>query len=183
MIITQTPRLIIRNWEERDRDLFHEINSDAQVMEYFPFIRTRSQSDDMFDRIQSTIRETGFGFYALERRDDGHCIGFTGLARVDMQPIFAAGTVEIGWRLAPPYWGQGFVSEAANHLIKYGFDELKLAEIVSFAVSTNQRSIAVMQRIGMKHDAEDVFDHPRIGDDQAHLKRHVTYRIKADKRN
>ncbi|MGO4836699.1 GNAT family N-acetyltransferase, partial [Rhizobiaceae sp. 2RAB30] len=45
----QTNRLILRNWEERDRALFHRINSEEQVMEFFPFRRDRAQSDSLFD--------------------------------------------------------------------------------------------------------------------------------------
>ena len=44
----ETERLVIRNWKEEDRELFHLINSDDRVMQYFPFRRTREQSDIMF---------------------------------------------------------------------------------------------------------------------------------------
>ncbi len=68
MIILETPRLVVRNWEDRDRDLFHVINSDEDVMRFFPFRRNRSQSDELFDHLQKTISETGLGFYALEEK-------------------------------------------------------------------------------------------------------------------
>ncbi len=68
MIILETPRLIIRNWEDRDRDLFHVINSDEEVMRFFPFRRDRSQSDELFNHLQKMISETGLGFYALEEK-------------------------------------------------------------------------------------------------------------------
>ena len=59
-----TKRLIIRNWEDRDRDLFFRINSDDQVMEFFPFRRDRAQSDAVFDRLKADIAERGYGFRA-----------------------------------------------------------------------------------------------------------------------
>lgn len=68
MIILETARLVIRNWEDRDRDLFHVINSDEEVMRFFPFRRDRSQSDELFDSVQKMISETGLGFYALEEK-------------------------------------------------------------------------------------------------------------------
>ncbi len=68
MIIADTERLIIRNWQDRDRALFHEINSDPGVMEFFGFVRSLEQSDELFDRLQRDINETGYGFYALEER-------------------------------------------------------------------------------------------------------------------
>ncbi len=62
MIILETPRLIIRNWEDRDRELLHVINSDDEVMRFFPFRRNRAESDALFELLQTMIAETGFGF-------------------------------------------------------------------------------------------------------------------------
>lgn len=179
MIILETSRLIIRNWEDRDRDLFHIINSDEEVMRFFPFLRDRSQSDELFDRVQKMISETGLGFYALEEKESGQCIGFAGLARTDLEPHLPDGTVEIGWRLATPFWGKGYVAEAGKALIEYAFGTLGLSEVVSFAVHNNERSTAVMQRIGMTRDPASDFDHPRVPNETPHLKHHVVYRIQA----
>lgn len=180
MIILETPRLIIRNWEDRDRDLFHVINSDEEVMRFFPFRRDRSQSDELFHHLQKMISETGLGFYALEEKEGGQCIGFAGLARTNLEPHLPDGTVEIGWRLATPFWGKGYVTEAGKALIEYAFGTLGLSEVVSFAVHNNERSTAVMQRIGMTRDPSSDFDHPRVPDETPHLKFHSVYRIQAD---
>ena len=56
-----------------------------------------------------------------------------------------------------------------------------MEEIVSFAVTDNHRSTAVMKRIGMAHDPARDFDHPRIPDTHPQLKRHVPYAVIADK--
>jgi len=77
----------------------------------------------------------------------------------------------------PEHWHKGFATEAAHALLSYGFDILKLDEIVSFAVQNNLPSIAVMQRIGMTAEPERNFDHPRVPDSMPHLKRHVFFRI------
>ncbi|GGA97687.1 N-acetyltransferase [Brucella endophytica] len=177
MIITETERLIIRNWQDSERALFHEINSDPDVMEFFGFIRSRDQSDELFDRLQRDIDETGYGFYALEERASGACIGFTGLVRTDLEPHFRKGTVEIGWRLAKRHWGKGYVTEAGRRLFTLGFDERGLDEIVSFAVHNNRRSTAVMERLGMKREPARDFDHPRVSEATPHLKPHVVYSI------
>lgn len=173
--VLRTERLTVRNWIESDRDLFHEINSDPQVMAFFPFRRSRAQSDALFDRIRGTINDTGFGFFAIALHADDRAIGFCGLARTDLEPILPEGTVEIGWRLARPFWGKGYVSEAAAALLGHGFDACGLDEIVSFAVRENIRSTAVMARIGMRPDPARDFDHPRVPDSHPHLIRHVLY--------
>lgn len=179
MIILETPRLIIRNWREEDRDLLFEINSDPEVMRFFPMRRNRKEADEIFDYIQSLIAETGIGFYAIELKADGKVAGFCGLLRTDLAPHIPKGTIEIGWRLAKRYWRQGLASEAAIALLRYGFETLDLDEIVSFAVKDNLPSIAVMRRIGMLHDGNGDFDHPRVPDSHPHLKRHVLYRLTA----
>ncbi|RUY78945.1 GNAT family protein, partial [Mesorhizobium sp. M7A.F.Ca.CA.003.01.2.1] len=71
----------------------------------------------------------------------------------------------------------GYVTEAADAWLAYGFETLGLDEIVSFAVAANRRSTAVMQRLGMSADPSADFDHPSIPDSHPHLKRHVLYRL------
>jgi RimJ/RimL family protein N-acetyltransferase len=180
VIICETERLRLRAWHESDRDLFAEINRDPKVMEFFAHRRSRAEADALFDRNNRDIRETGFGFFALALRDNDAPLGFCGLARTDLEPHLPDGTIEIGWRLAVPHWGQGYVTEAALALLEHGFAERKLDEIVSFAVPANTRSIAVMRRIGMRPDPARDFDHPRVPDTHPHLKRHVVYAITAE---
>jgi len=98
MIITTTTRLTLRNWEEKDRELFHEINSDPVVMEFFPFVRTRAESDELFERLRDIIAQTGLGFFALAERATDETIGFCGLSRLTdrLEPFVPAGAVEIG---------------------------------------------------------------------------------------
>jgi RimJ/RimL family protein N-acetyltransferase len=176
-MIAETERLILRNWREEDRDLFFEINSDPEVMEFFPFRRDRAQADAMFDRLSAVIAETGLGFFALALKASDRAVGFCGLARTDLEPVLPAGTVEVGWRLARAHWGKGYASEAAAALVDLGFRRFGLKEIVSFAVADNQRSTAVMKRIGMRHDPARDFDHPKVATSHPHLIRHVLYAI------
>jgi RimJ/RimL family protein N-acetyltransferase len=173
----RTERLILRNWEERDRELFHRINSDERVMEFFPFRRDRAAADAKMDEVRAWIDEDGYGFAAAEIAATGECIGFIGLSGTEDIDVLAPGTIEIGWRLAPEFWGKGYVTEAAEAWLDYGFETLGLDEIVSFAVADNHRSTAVMKRLGMRADAGADFDHPAVPDSHPHLKRHVMYRL------
>lgn len=84
--------------------------------------------------------------------------------------------VEIGWRLAAEYWGQGYATEGARAALQYGFDTLRFTEVLSFTVPANIRSRRVMERLGMTHDPSDDFDHPLVPEGHA-LRRHVLYRI------
>ena len=173
-----TERLILRNWEERDRDLFHRINSDDRVMEFFDFRRDRPTADAFMDTLIEEIARDGYGWTAAEIAVSGECIGFIGLHPVEIPGLAPSGTFEVGWRLAPEFWGKGFASEGAGALLDFGFSKLGLQEIISFAVWSNVRSMAVMERLGMRRDPSADFDHPRVVDPA--LKRHVLYRLKRE---
>lgn len=175
--IIETPRLLLRNWQEEDRAFFHEINSDPEVMEFFPALRSREESDALMDRIVAMINDDSFGFYALQDKNTGDVVGFTGLMRTDLEPFMPKGVLEIGWRLAKRYWGKGYVTEAALASLAYAFNERGEDEVVSFAVHNNHRSTSVMQRIGMVNDPKRDFDHPKVPDTHPQLKRHVLYTI------
>ena len=90
-----------------------------------------------------------------------------------------APAVEIGWRLAFACWGKGYATEGAQACLAYGRDRLGFDEVVSFTAVENQRSRAVMQRIGMTHRDADDFDHPKISPGHP-LRRHVLYRKRLD---
>jgi len=155
----RTERLVLREWREQDREPFAALNSDPAVMQYYPALLTRAESDAALDRIQAHFAREGFGLWALESAT-APLLGFAGLARSDLMP----GVVEIGWRLARRYWGQGFTTEAATAAARWGFEALALREIVAFVVPTNLRSQRVMARLGMKRDPAASFAHPHIPD-------------------
>lgn len=105
--------------------------------------------------------------------------GFVGLSVPNFQAPFTP-CVEIGWRLAADYWGRGYATEGARAALEFGFETLKLEEIVSFTVPGNVRSRRVMERIGMAYDPADDFDHPswRLPSGPA---RHVLYRVRSNR--
>ena len=102
-------------------------------------------------------------------------IGFTGLAGVTFEAHFTP-AVEIGWRLARAAWGHGYATEAARAAAAFAFGTLGLDELVSFTTAGNERSRAVMRRLGMTHDPADDFDHPALAAGDP-LRRHVLYRL------
>jgi RimJ/RimL family protein N-acetyltransferase len=171
----KTDRLLLRRWVPADREPFAALNADPRVAEHLPASLSRQESDALAARIEAHFEEHGFGLWAVEVRGVAPFAGFTGLSNPAFQSHFTP-CVEIGWRLAAPYWGNGYASEAARAALAFGFDRLGLGEIVSFTVPGNSRSRRVMQRIGMRHDPKDDFDHPALPEGHP-LRRHVLYRI------
>lgn len=161
-----TDRLLLRGWRAEDREPFAEMNADPEVMRHFPATMTHAESDAFADRIESHFTERGFGLWAVQLLDTGAFAGFTGLsvprfhvAWMDDRPQHPV--VEVGWRLRRQTWGHGYATEAARAAVAYGFADLRLSEIVSFTVLDNPRSLAVMQKLGMRRLAE--YAHPVAG--------------------
>ena len=173
-------RLILRQWRATDAEPFAALNADPEVMRHFPDLLSRNESDAMVRRVAGHLAEHDWGLWALERRDTGEFIGFTGLGRPRFEAHFTP-AVEVGWRLSRSAWGQGFATEAARVAVDVGFTELGLTEIVSFTTSANAASRRVMERLGMRHDPRDDFDHPNV-EPRHHLERHVLYRLAAQPR-
>lgn len=169
-----TDRLLLRHWQASDRAPFAALNADPVVMRYFPEPLTRQASDHLADLIEAAIEREGWGLWALEERASGRFLGFTGLARTTFQASFTP-AVEVGWRLSRAVWGFGFASEAGRAAAAFAFEELDIDELVSFTAEGNTRSRAVMERLGMRRDPADDFDHPHICDSR--LRRHVLYRL------
>jgi RimJ/RimL family protein N-acetyltransferase len=175
----KTERLVLRRWRYSDREPFAAMNADPEVMEHFPATLTPDESGALIDRIEARFEEDGFGLWALEIAETGQFIGFTGLAVPGFKAHFTP-AVEIGWRLTRSSWGHGYAGEAARRALTFAFDDLELAEVVSFTSHTNLRSQMVMERIGMINDPADDFDHPAL--DEGHpLRRHVLWRMTAER--
>ena len=175
MIYYETPRLILREWQDKDVEPFIALNQDIDVMQYFPKTLSPQETLDLIAKIKHKFITNGFGLYACELKDTEQFIGFVGLNPPDFDAYFTP-CVEVGWRIAKEFWGNGYAVEAAKLCLKIGFDEFNLNEIVSFTTTSNAKSIRVMQKLGMSHDESDNFYHPKLEKDHP-LALHVLYRI------
>ena len=175
MIILKTKRLILRIFKDEDLDPMTQINQDPKVMEYFPALGNKEQTRIHIKRINDHYDKYGFSLYAVELKNTGEFIGFVGLLKPSFDAHFTP-TTEIGWRLSSKHWGKGYAPEAAKAVLEYAFNTLHLKEVVSFTSIGNQKSIRVMEKIGLKHDPKDNFYHPKL--DKNHpLALHVLYKL------
>lgn len=170
----ESARLLLRQWQDKDLPKFAEMCADPRVMRYFPQTLSRLESAAVIGRVRGHFAENGYGLWALERKDNGQFIGFTGLGEVGFDAPFTPAT-EIGWRLAYEHWGLGFASEAAWTCLRCAFGQLGMEEVVAFTAQANLPSEKVMQAIGMVRDPEGDFDHPNLPGHE--LQRHMLYRI------
>jgi RimJ/RimL family protein N-acetyltransferase len=172
----ETARLLLRRWRPEDREPFAAMNADPRVTEFLGGCLSREGSDAIADRIETHFAKYGFGLCAAELKSSGAFIGYVGLAVPGFDAPFMP-CVEIGWRLAGPYWNLGLATEGARAVLDYAFSSLGLREVLSFTVPANVRSRRVMEKLGLTHDPADDFDHPRLPPGHP-LRRHVLYRIR-----
>ncbi|HUB76860.1 MAG TPA: GNAT family N-acetyltransferase [Solirubrobacteraceae bacterium] len=176
--VLATARLRLRRWRDGDLEAFAALNADPQVMAQFPAPLSRAESAFVLAQIEAGFERHGFGIWCVETRPEGAFVGIVGLTSVPFDERFTP-AVEIGWRLLPAAWGHGYATEAASAALDYGFGEAGLEAVVSFASKTNARSIAVMERLGMRRVADGDFDHPLM--ERGHpLAPHVLYRVGAE---
>ena len=157
----QTERLLLRPWRPaEDLDSLAALNAEPEVMRWVAPNRplSRDESAELLDRVVRHWDDHGFGLWAVQPRDEhAGCIGFAGLAIPSFLPAVLP-AVEVGWRLAPAWWGRGLATEAARASVRYGFETLGLRTIVSIIDPGNARSLRVAEKLGMRPGRDRV--HP-----------------------
>lgn len=173
-VVLESERLTLRQWKESDIPVFVELNSDSEVMRYFPETRSEQQSREMVSIVSAGIDSVGWGFWAAELKESHEFIGFVGLNSVPATLPFSP-CIEVGWRLHKQYWGRGYATEGGNISLAYAFEQLELEEVVSFTTESNYQSRRVMERLAMENSGQN-FKYPHLPAEHP-LSEHVLYRI------
>lgn len=171
----ETERLIIRPWRDDDRAPFAAMGRDQDVRRFLGPLQSRADSDALIDRLIAMQAQFGYCIWAVERRADAAFLGFCGLGPGPAGTPLHGG-IEIGWRLARAYWGQGYAREAAQACLDWAWATLPVGAILSMTVPANTASWGLMERLGMKRVPDGDFDHPGVPDGSP-LKRHLVYRL------
>jgi RimJ/RimL family protein N-acetyltransferase len=172
----RTPRLLVREWRDEDAEPFAAMSFDPAVMKYLLPFPDRAASDAWIMQMRAHRESHDFCQWAVVVPGEPGLVGAVGLNWVTRQTAFTP-AVEIGWRLARSFWGQGYALEAARAVLDDGFGRINLNEIVAYTVPANRRSWGLMERLGMSRDPNEDFDHPAVPEGHR-LRRHVLYRIR-----
>ena len=146
----ETERLTLRRWRPEDRGPFAAMSADPAVMVWLGGVLDRDHAAAYMARSEAAFDSIGMGRFAIERKADGAFLGSAGLMPGRDHIPFAP-YIDIGWRLAPAFQGQGYATEAARAVAEDGFARLGLSEIFAVTAVTNRASRAVMRRIGFIH--------------------------------
>jgi [ribosomal protein S5]-alanine N-acetyltransferase len=158
MDVLQTPRLTLRWFGADDAAVIVELLNDPLWLRFIGERHVRSEEDArawIESRLVDAYRRQGYGLWAMVRRDDAVLIGMCGFVRRDTLP-----DVDIGYALLPRFRGQGYVREAAAACLAHGATVLGFRRILAITRTANQRSIAVLESLGMALERTEV-----LGDD------------------
>jgi RimJ/RimL family protein N-acetyltransferase len=175
-MIVETPRLLLRPWQDGDRAAFAAINADAEVRRYYyPSILSRAESDALIDEQIEHLRLHGFGFVAVQRKSDGALIGGAGLSRPGDE-VPDAHAVEIGWIFGRDYWRQGYATEAALACFEQAWTRHGFADVIGYTSKINLPSQKAMEKVGMRPVPGGDFDDVTVPPGNP-LRPHLLYRI------
>ena len=170
----ETERLVLRRWTDADRAPLAAIHADPEVMQWLGGVATRQDSDVYMDRYEAHFDKQGFGLWAIERKADAALLGVAGVRLAPFAGRPSSTCFEIAWRLARFAWGGGYMTEAAGAALQDSLTRQGVDEVLAWTATTNLRSQAVMQRIGMLRDPARDFDQTALPEGDP-LRPHVVY--------
>ena len=148
-IIFETDRLLLREYVEEVAEAFFKLNTDPEVLRFVPDKALHSVEQArqiLIDHPIADYRKHGFGRGACILKSTGEQVGFAGLKNLE-----ELGEVDVAYRLLPAHWGKGLATEIALASVRYGFDDLKLKQIIGLVMSQNIASARVLEKAGLRY--------------------------------
>jgi RimJ/RimL family protein N-acetyltransferase len=139
-----TDRLVLRVPEPSDLDGIAPAFTDPHAMRFYPRTYLPEEVAEWIEVWRDEWADGGFTWFAVVERATEQTIGRIGLHRLDERD-----DVEVGWNLRRDAWGRGLATEAASACLRWGFQDLKLDEIVAITTDENTPSQRVMDKLGM----------------------------------
>ena len=152
-VILETPRLLLRHLELRDRQELYSLYQDIEIRRYFPdgVLSNDDTKEELEWYINGHPQYPQLGLWATVHKESGKFIGRCGLLPWE---IDGALEIEIAYLLSKDFWHQGFATEAAKGIMSFGFEKLHLKRLICMMHPENVASQKVAERIGMKLESQ-----------------------------
>ncbi|AZN40391.1 GNAT family N-acetyltransferase [Paenibacillus albus] len=146
----ETDRLFLRLFEASDAESVQTLAGDAEVARTtlaIPHPYPDGAAEAWIERIRTAYQEGKIYSLAIVPKESGSVIGC-----VTLRVSKSDNKGDLAYWVGRPFWGQGYATEAAKALLKFGFEDLNLNRVVAAAMTNNPASYTVMQKIGMKRE-------------------------------
>lgn len=152
-IILETKRLQFRRLIMDDLDALFALYSDPEIRQYFPegTLNYEDTKEELEWFLNGHPEHPELGLWAAIHKETGQFIGRCGLLPWTIDGRYE---VEVAYLLDKRYWKQGLGTEAAQAILQYGFEQLKLPRLICLIDHGNQASQKVATNIGMTFEKE-----------------------------
>lgn len=148
----ETDRLLLRALGPQDVAGIFELDADPLVHQFLGNepICSLQQAEATIAQIQIQYERFGIGRWAVIEKRSGAFVGWSGLKFVEDDESGHMNYYDVGYRLIPRFWGKGYATESAQEALRYGFEELKLQEIIGTVNELNAASRRVLEKCGLR---------------------------------
>ena len=150
MTILETERLLLRQFKADDAEFIFELLNDPSWIQNIGDRNIRTLDDAcayIVNGPAASYAKNGFGLWLVALKETNESIGMCGLIRRENLE-----DVDIGYALLPRFWGKGYAVEAARAAKDYAKDVVGLKRLVAIVDPTNQGSIRVLEKLGLRYE-------------------------------
>ncbi len=151
-----TRRLTIRELTLDDLGELQTFLSDPQTLDFWERPYTAEETRAVIERNLKSYQEHGYGRWAVILKETGTLIGICGIAKSE---IDGREVNDLGYIFDKAHWGKGYATEAAQAVVDYAFEVLKLDSIIANMPHDHHASRRVAEHLGMVKIGE--FNNPR----------------------
>lgn len=150
MLVLETSRLVLRRFTCDDAEFIFRLVNDRSWLRFIGDKNVRNLDDArryLREGPLEMYQRHGFGMYRVEERESGTPAGMCGLIKRDTLP-----DVDVGYAFLPEFRGKGYAYEAAAAVLAHGNRAFGLRRIVAITTPSNDASIRVLEKAGMKFE-------------------------------
>jgi len=145
----ESDRLLIRPFQLGDEQEVHAFSSDEKVNKYTGDVLRNTLAEAkkiITDVWYPDYKNFGYGRFAVIYKPDNKLIGFNGFKYHSDEKF-----TDFGYRFLSDYWGKGIATESSEMILKYGYKNLPIDEVLAFVMEENPASSNVLKKIGFKY--------------------------------
>lgn len=146
----ETERLVLRPFQLSDEADVYRICKEKEIAAFtstIPHPYPRAQAEHWIKQHPELWRDGKSIVFALCLKQNARIVGSMGLTFCERDQ-----NAELGYVVEKESWGKGYCTEAANEVLRYGFEDLALHKIHAHFMTNNPASGRVLEKIGMQEE-------------------------------